>query len=71
MLEYDKMKDVSISGDLFEHLFNRGKIGSRPLSYKKLQEMYNQYLAISAKENVVIYVQEFEDQAHEDVDDLV
>lgn len=58
-LEYRKMHNVSLNSEMFEYLFNRGKIGSRLLSYDELKKLYADYLIESAEDNVVIYAQEF------------
>ncbi|MBJ8363550.1 hypothetical protein I6M76_13175 [Citrobacter cronae] len=58
-LEYDKIKEVSLSAELFEELFNRGKIGSRELSCDELEILYQNASVIDAHDTVVIYAQEF------------
>lgn len=59
ILEYDKIKEVSLSSELFEELFNRGKIGSRELSDLELKELYTNASIIDTSDTVVIYAQEF------------
>lgn len=59
ILEYSKMRDISLSSEIFEYLFNKGKIGSRMLSYEKLNLLYADFLVASSEDNVVIYAQEF------------
>ncbi|MEQ9882106.1 hypothetical protein ABRP83_07960 [Pectobacterium brasiliense] len=59
LLEYEKIKEVSLSAELFEELFNRGKIGSRELSCDELQVLYKNASVIDADDTVVIYAQEF------------
>jgi len=59
LLEYEKMKEVSLSTELFEDLFNRGKIGSRELSFDELKLMYENASVIDSSDTVVIYAQEF------------
>ena len=58
-LEYDKIKPTSLTSELFEHMFNRGKIGSRPLSYEELEEIYRNSSVIDNSESVVVYAQEY------------
>jgi hypothetical protein len=58
-LEYRNMRNVSLSSEMFEYLFNKGKIGSRLLSYAELKTLYADYLIESAEDHVVIYAQEF------------
>lgn len=59
ILEYDNIRDTSLSGEMFEYLFNKGKIGSRFLRYDELEKLYSDYLIELSAENVVIYAQEF------------
>lgn len=59
LLEYEKIKEVSLSAELFEDLFNRGKIGSRELSSQELKELYKHTSVIDSSDTVVIYAQEF------------
>ena len=59
LLEYEKIKEVSLSTELFEDLFNRGKIGSRELSLEELKELYKNASVIDSSDTVVIYAQEF------------
>jgi hypothetical protein len=57
------MRDISLSGEMFEGLFNTGKIGSRRLGYGELQKLYEAYEVESDESTVVIYAQEFADNA--------
>lgn len=59
ILSYDRIRDVSLSSEMFEYLFNKGKIGSKFLSYDELKKLYSDYLIESSEDNVVIYAQEF------------
>ncbi|WP_370978763.1 hypothetical protein [Agaribacterium sp. ZY112] len=59
LLEYENMKEVSLSTELFEELFNRGKIGSKELTFDELQELYEDASVIDSNDTVVIYAQEF------------
>lgn len=59
LLEYENIKATSLSGELFEELFNRGKIGSRELSQDELEELYYDASVIDSSDTVVIYAQEF------------
>lgn len=64
-LEYAKMRDISLSSEMFEQLFNKGKIGSRLLGYEELKEFYEQYQVSTEEDSVVIYAQEFSDSFDE------
>lgn len=59
VLEYEKIKEVSLASEIFESLFNKGKIGSRILRYSELERLYSDYLTDMSSESVVIYAQEF------------
>ncbi len=59
MLEYNSIRHVSLNSEMFEYLFNRGKIGSRLLDYYELVKLYADFLIESSEDNVVIYAQEF------------
>jgi hypothetical protein len=48
-----------LSNDIFEDLFNRGKIGSRQLDYQELQMLYEKAAVVDSNDTVVIYAQEF------------
>jgi hypothetical protein len=52
------MKSVALSSEMFEYLFNRGKIGSRSLTYRELNSLYRKY-SIASKDTVILYAQEF------------
>jgi len=58
-LEYENIRSVSLPGDLFEEMFNRGKIGSRLLTHEELAQIYCDSSIIDSDETVVIYAQEF------------
>ena len=58
LLEYEKIKEVSLSSEIFEFLFNKGKIGSRDLTYDELTQLYGAFIEDASKERVVIYAQE-------------
>ena len=53
------IKEVSLSAELFEDLFNRGKIGSRELSIEELKRLYENASVVDQSDTVVIYAQEF------------
>ena len=59
VLEWKTIKEISLSSEIFEYLFNKGKIGSRLLGHAELKRLYANYLRISSEDNVVIYAQEF------------
>ncbi|WP_321879816.1 hypothetical protein [Paraburkholderia bannensis] len=65
LLEYSKIRDISLSGEIFEQLFNTGKIGSRLLAYAELQSLYEEHAIVSEGDTVIIYAQEFSDQPRE------
>jgi ribosomal protein L7/L12 len=60
VLEYKNIKKVSLSQDIFEELFNQGKVGSRPLSLRELSELYKDTSIISDEDHkVLLYAQEY------------
>lgn len=59
ILAYENIKDVSLSSEMFEFLFNKGKIGSKDLTYTELDELYADFLVQSSGDRVVVYAQEF------------
>lgn len=59
VLDYKDMKKVSLSHDMFEELFNKGKIGSRPLGLHELAEIYKDSSIISKKDRMLLYAQEY------------
>jgi len=59
ILEYKNMHEISLSSEMFEYLFNKGKIGSKKMSYVELSELYRNFLVETSNERVVIYAQEF------------
>jgi hypothetical protein len=63
LLEYKNMRGVSLSSEMFEGLFNTGKIGSRQLSYDELAELYQAHEITAEQDTVVIYLQEFSDSS--------
>lgn len=70
VITYNSLREWSVSHDIFENLFNKGKIGSRPLSYQELSEIYSDISSMDARDRVVIYAQEFErsKQSQDDYD---
>lgn len=58
VLTYDRIKDVSVTGDMFEYLFNRGKLGSRLLDYDELDTFYQDHSLDFGESTLLIYAQE-------------
>ncbi|MDF1830638.1 hypothetical protein [Cycloclasticus pugetii] len=59
VLEYKNIKDISLSSEMFEFLFNKGKIGSKELNYTELEELYGKFIGDASTQRVVVYAQEF------------
>ena len=59
LLEYDNIRSVSLAYDVFEDLFNRGKIGSRGLSYAQVAEKYQEFEALTQRDRLLIHAQDF------------
>ena len=60
ILKYEDIREISLSNEIFEFLFNKGKIGSRTLNYEELAELYSAFIKNSS--DVIIYAQEFQDR---------
>lgn len=59
-LQEDKITKSSINQDLFEPLFNSGKIGSRELTLDALASLYENKDILSERENnILIYAQDY------------
>jgi hypothetical protein len=63
ILERAKIRTISLNSYMFEFLFNRGKIGSRMISYPELVDLYQTHLVDLAEDNVVIHAQEFQENS--------
>lgn len=59
LLEYKNMRDVALSNEAFEFLFNKGKIGSDWMSQDDLHKLYSGAFVDAGSDRVVIYAQEF------------
>jgi len=65
VLEYEKIREISLNSMIFEILLNRGKIGSRMIPYPELTNLYSDHIPTLSEDNVVIHAQEFPDQPDE------
>lgn len=59
VLVYDKIREASLSAEMFEQLFNKGKIGSRMLTYHELHDLYREHAIEPELDTLIIYAQEF------------
>lgn len=59
VLEYENIRNISLSHEMFEELFSQGKIGSKPLSLEELAILYEDSSIISKKDRVLLYAQEY------------
>lgn len=59
VLTYDSICETSLSSDVFEYLFNAGRIGSRMVPYSELIELYKSYEVEASEDRVIIHAQEF------------
>ncbi|WP_062063048.1 hypothetical protein [Aquimarina longa] len=59
ILRYQGMKEISLASDIFQELFNRGKIGSREMDYEELQELYEKTNLMKSDNSLLYYAQEF------------
>lgn len=67
ILEKDSIREISLSSEMFEQLFNKEKTGSRLLNYEELKKFYEDHQVDSGDNTLVIYAQEFSDQIDEDI----
>ncbi len=59
VLKYRDIKEVSLASDLFQELFNRGKIGSKKMDHQELQELYEKENLMESDDTLLFYAQEF------------
>jgi hypothetical protein len=59
LLRYEDVRKVSLSQDVFEHLFSKGKIGSRLLSYVELANLYEKFEVMTDRDRILIHAQDF------------
>jgi hypothetical protein len=52
------IREQAITQDVFEHLFNKGFIGSRWLSEKEIAQLYTDSQIIQPYESIIIYARE-------------
>lgn len=60
LLEYNSVKSIALSSEVFEYLFNKGKVGSRSLTYTELTSLYKEYAIAASEDTVIIHAQEFQ-----------
>lgn len=60
-LTYESMREISLSSEVFEYLFNAGRIGSKMIGYDDLKEIYKKHEIASSDDHIVIHAQEFND----------
>ncbi|GAA0410509.1 hypothetical protein GCM10009133_18800 [Cocleimonas flava] len=63
ILEYENIREVSLSHQMFEELFNQGRIGSRNLTLNDLAELYKDSSILSKKDHLTLYAQEYPNNA--------
>lgn len=59
VLKYKDIKEISLASDLFQELFNRGKIGSCEMDHEELQELYEKTNLMKSDDTLLFYAQEF------------
>ncbi|MDF0378440.1 hypothetical protein [Methylophilus sp. YYY-1] len=60
VLDFDGVRRTSLSGTAFEYMFTYNKVGSRPVPYEELEQLYHR-LSINAEPgNLLVHAQEFE-----------
>ena len=58
-LTYKGIRESSLTGELFELLFNSGKIGSREFSAYDIERFYKENDVFTHNERIVIHAQEY------------
>lgn len=61
MINYESIRNVSLSQEVFEYLFSSGKIGSRWLSHTELAKLYEQFAIGTDSDRVIIHAQDFDE----------
>jgi len=60
VLDFDGIRKTSLSGTAFEYLFTYNKVGSRPIPYEELEQLYERLSIIAEPGNLLVHAQEFE-----------
>lgn len=60
-LEKKNLKFSTLTQEYFEHLFNRGFIGSRWMKESKLEEFYKSYKILDSDESIIFYAREIQE----------
>lgn len=58
-LPSNMFRSESVTHKIFEELFNIGMLGSRWLTYKELENIYQKHKILEANEHIIIHAQEF------------
>lgn len=59
VLEYNNIRKTSLSHEIFEQLFNQGKVGSKPLAPSELADLYKDTSILTKKDSVILYAQDY------------
>jgi hypothetical protein len=60
VLAFEGIRRTSLSGTAFEYMFTYNKVGSRPVSYEELKQLYQRLSIIAEPDNLLVHAQEFE-----------
>lgn len=58
VLEYKSIRSTSLSGEAFEYMFTYDKLGSRPVQYGQLGDLYEKLRISADPDHLVIHAQE-------------
>jgi hypothetical protein len=60
VLDFEGIRRTSLSGTAFEYMFTYNKVGSRPVQYEELEQLYHRLSIIAEPGNLLVHAQEFE-----------
>lgn len=60
VLDFEGIRRTSLSGTAFEYMFTYNKVGSRPVPYEELEQLYQRLSIIAEPGNLLVHAQEFE-----------
>ncbi len=59
IIDFRGIRSTSVSGTAFEYMFSYGKVGSRPVTYEELEDLYNKLRISADPDQLVVHAQEF------------
>lgn len=59
VIDYQGIRSTSVSGTAFEYIFSYGKVGSKPVAYHELEDLYSKLRIAADPNQLVVHAQEF------------